>query len=365
MTNPLQPHYLTITFDRTIEIMRLLLIRLAIMAGLAGGLLVVRPAHAWWAPGHAVIARLAYRQMAPQTRTAVDTLLAQHPDYKNWLPELPADLPDTLRGEYVFAIASTWPDRIKDAKDTTVSVKFFNPGDARNPPPQPFPAQPALYPDLFTHENWHYCDIPINGDGQERLAPAIESVLTALPTCRGNVALAVLPASYRAYYLAWIAHLVGDIHQPLHTTERFSAAHPKGDAGGNTVRFPGNPDPNAPRNLHGFWDSLLGPAPDPTHYNRLKGGWGQIDATMEAVTRAEARLLHGFAPAVRDSTDEALWLREGVALAQQFVYTFGDPDQPQAAVPDAEYRRQAQEIAYQRAALAARRLARVCDTALR
>jgi hypothetical protein len=38
-------------------------------------------------------------------------------------------------------------------------------------------------------------------------------------------------AERRAVALAWLFHLVGDIHQPLHTTELFSVEYPNGDRG--------------------------------------------------------------------------------------------------------------------------------------
>src|SRR5205814_8107842 len=59
----------------------------------------------------------------------------------------------------------------------------------------------------------------------------------------------------KAVALAWLEHLVGDIHQPLHACSRFSPAYPKGDRGGNLfmVKYHGNIT-----NLHLFWDELLG-----------------------------------------------------------------------------------------------------------
>lgn len=332
-------------------------------------LLGARPAAAWWASGHAIIAMMAYREMKPATRTAIDGLLREHPDYKNWLTELPANVTDAQRGEYIFAIAATWPDRIKDARDTSVSVKFFNPGDKRNPPPQPYPAAPALYPDLQIHDTWHYLDIPISMDGKPRTPPAEESILTAIPTCRGNITVTFLPGSYRAYYLSWLAHLVGDIHQPLHATGRFTVNQAQGDAGGNGVRFQSDGSPSQPRNLHAFWDGLLGSGPDPNRYNTLQNGWTELNTTIDKITVAAPRLLAGFDPATRDNLDEMLWLRESYSVAQQFVYTFGAPESTPTSdgtvpQPDAEYRAIALRLAYQRAALAAYRLARVCDATL-
>lgn len=327
-----------------------------------------KPASAWWAPGHAVVAMMAYREMKPASRTAIDDILKQHPDYKNWLVELPANVTDAQRGEYIFAIASVWPDRIKDARDTSVSVKFFNPVDRRNPAPKPYPAAPAQYPDLQVHDTWHYLDIPINMDGKSRSLPAEESILTAIPTCRGNIAATPLPGSYRAYYLSWLAHLVGDIHQPLHATGRFAAGQAQGDAGGNGVRFKSDGSQAQPRNLHAYWDGLLGSGPDPNRYNTLQNGWTELNATIDKVQAATPRLLSGFDPATRDNLDEKYWLQESFTVAQQFVYTYADPNIPAGAdgtlpQPDADYRAQALRIAYQRVALAAHRLAGVCDAA--
>jgi len=322
-------------------------------------LMSIRPAAAWWAPGHAVIAMMAYRQMKPATRTAIDQILQQHPDYQNWQAELPAGVTDAQKGEYIFAIASTWPDRIKDSRDETVSVKFFYPSDKRAP--KPYPAAPALYPDLNVHDTWHYQDIPINADGKEHVLPEEESILTALPTCRGNAGATYLPESYRAYYLAWVAHLVGDIHQPLHATGRFSAAQPRGDAGGNGVKFTASG--SQPKDLHKYWDSLLGSGPDPVHYNTLKNYWTELNATIDTITAESPRLLAGFDPATRDNLDEHVWLHESFSAAQQFVYTFGDPDATSGSIPqpDDTYHTLAVRIAHQRAALAAHRLALVCD----
>jgi hypothetical protein len=325
----------------------------------------VQPARAWWASGHAVIAMMAYREMKPTTRTRIDDTLKQHPDYKNWLGELPANVTEAQRGEYIFAIASTWPDRIKDAKDATVSIKFFNPEDKRNPPPKPYPSNTAVYPELNAHGNWHYQDLPINMDGKERTPTSEESIMTAIPTCEGNIAASYLPGSYRAYYLSWLAHLVGDIHQPLHATGRHSAAQENGDAGGNSVRFKSDGTQAQPRNLHSYWDSLLGDGPDPKRYNTLQNGWAELNATITAINSESVRLLAGYDPATRNNLDEKLWQKESFSAAQQFVYTFGNPDASGGDLPqpDSEYHKIAVQISHQRAALAAHRLALICDNA--
>jgi hypothetical protein len=70
----------------------------------------------------------------------------------------------------------------------------------------------------------------------------------------------------KAYDLVWLEHLTGDIHQPLHGSERYFGG--VGDAGGNTVaikltpvmekEFEGTLSKSAPSELHAFWDDLPG-----------------------------------------------------------------------------------------------------------
>jgi hypothetical protein len=42
-------------------------------------------------------------------------------------------------------------------------------------------------------------------------------------------------AERRAIALAWLFHLLGDIHQLLHTAQLFTVDYPKGDRGGNEI----------------------------------------------------------------------------------------------------------------------------------
>jgi hypothetical protein len=71
----------------------------------------------------------------------------------------------------------------------------------------------------------------------------------------------------RAIALAWILHLVGDAHQPLHCVTLFSDKQPAGDAGGNfdwvSAYEPNlNPELRGTKEslveLHAFWDDQLG-----------------------------------------------------------------------------------------------------------
>ena len=58
--------------------------------------------------------------------------------------------------------------------------------------------------------------------------PAPVNILTAMAE-NESVAKNVSDGERKAIALAWLFHLVGDIHQPLHTAQLFSIEYPKGD----------------------------------------------------------------------------------------------------------------------------------------
>jgi hypothetical protein len=61
------------------------------------------------------------------------------------------------------------------------------------------------------------------------------------------------PPEHTAVTLAWVSHLVGDIHQPLHTSARVTATGPNGDQGGNLCKLA----ESARFSLHSFWDGII------------------------------------------------------------------------------------------------------------
>src|SRR5947208_1525758 len=66
------------------------------------------------------------------------------------------------------------------------------------------------------------------------------------------------PERTKAVALCWIFHLIGDVHQPLHTVALFTTAFPppEGDRGG--TRFSLRAREGASTiSLHTFWDDLI------------------------------------------------------------------------------------------------------------
>jgi S1/P1 Nuclease len=81
------------------------------------------------------------------------------------------------------------------------------------------------------------------------------NILTALAENESVVNNANDPER-KAIALAWLFHLVGDIHQPLHAVQLFSVNYPNGDRGGNQICVRVT-QAGQPMNLHSFWDGVI------------------------------------------------------------------------------------------------------------
>lgn len=62
------------------------------------------------------------------------------------------------------------------------------------------------------------------------------------------------PPLERAWALAWIMHIIGDIHQPMHVSDLFSEGYPAGNAAA-TLSYVDDPMSDAAVPLHLLWDS--------------------------------------------------------------------------------------------------------------
>jgi S1/P1 Nuclease len=69
----------------------------------------------------------------------------------------------------------------------------------------------------------------------------------------------------KAIALAWLFHLVGDIHQPLHTAQLFTVEYPEGDRGGNDICVRVT-QAGQPMDLHRFWDGVITSSSTLTRY---------------------------------------------------------------------------------------------------
>lgn len=178
---------------------------------------------AWGPEGHSIVAEIAQRRLSPAAASEVETILG--------------------KGHSLASIAS-WAD---DQRSTR--------------------------PDTY---NWHFVDIPLADDAYD---PATE----CKPDPKGDCAIAALTrlkqqlrcgdAAGKRDALRFAVHLVGDIHQPLHTVAE--------QRGGNDiavkVTFKGatcakNCDLDT--NFHAAWDQAL--------IQRTVWNWGAYVDKLEA-----------------------------------------------------------------------------------
>jgi hypothetical protein len=153
-------------------------------------------------------------------------------------------------------------------------------------------------------------------------------------------------------------HLVGDIHQPLHSSTLFSKQFPEGDRGGNMFAVKRG---SAPMNLHAYWNNALGGGTD----------LASLKAQVEGF-RVNPELNRGKVCGEKAEVTFSMWAHDSLELAEEVVYRKGalkgayqtgdySPDTP--ALP-ADYEAAAKQVAAKQIVLAGYRLANVLNEAL-
>ena len=120
------------------------------------------------------------------------------------------------------------------------------------------------------------------------------NVAQAVKHCQATLA-SDAPPSDKARAYCWLLHLVGDLHQPIHSTALFCERFPTGDRGGNSIPLVQGD------NLHSLWDNLLGRSHKPN------------DVKWEAAA---------LKPWKADTSgDVSAWITESHELAKSFAYS--------------------------------------------
>ncbi|MGA7410136.1 MAG: S1/P1 nuclease [Bryobacteraceae bacterium] len=295
---------------------------------------------AWFNGGHMTVAYIAYQNLTPGTRTRVDALLQLNPLYPAWTK----GISKKQMGLVAFLRAATWPDCIKDK---TCAPGYTSDG-GDTPAGGPTDEQNIGYSDKLMHKYWHFVDVPFSAGspGEPPKTPNAQTEIILLSNAIGTDE----SDDIKSYDVVWLEHLVGDVHQPLHATSRFTVNHPHGDAGGNFIAFCVKPCRDE---LHAYWDGLLGDTP-----------------TTAQVTKTGKKLLKGGKPAGADSVDPDAWVTESFGLAKTAVYVAPiiDDNNPSVTVsprPDAAYDANAIKIANAQVTLAGYRLAALLNTKLK
>jgi len=197
------------------------------------------PAFGWHDEGHKLTGYIAWQRMTPQTREAIIKILRSAPEDSNIAAFYPVFgiEPEDVRKMNYFVLMPTWADMVRER---SFPVRFQK----------------------YHHSNWHYEDTfwsEVNG--KVVILPAPEDggmAVTQLEDAEKTMRDPKATAADKAVAIAWMLHLTGDIHQPLHNSARVTKTEPKGDQGGNLFFLTPEGTPPAQRqNLHSFWDGIF------------------------------------------------------------------------------------------------------------
>jgi S1/P1 Nuclease len=114
----------------------------------------------------------------------------------------------------------------------------------------------------------------------------------------------------KAIALAWLFHLVGDIHQPLHTVQLFTSEYPKGDRGGNEICVRVT-QAGQPMDLHRFWDGVITSS---SNLTRLRNEATALRNRQEFRRSQLTELAN---------TDFETWAKESFEIATKIAYRNG------------------------------------------
>ncbi|MBA2648181.1 MAG: S1/P1 nuclease [Legionella sp.] len=284
---------------------------------------------AWNAIGHQLIAQIAYDHLNPEAKQQCDKLLAKACKQQDFKCKPKMILSGRMSHRYGLQISSHWT-KCKKKKpllsNCFVSISTW--------------LDVIKYKNNHHFDTLHYIDIPYSLDGSPLPDIDGQNALNGI-----YQALLILKSSKsseknKALHLKILIHIVGDIHQPLHTITAVSALHPKGDCGGNLFLLGKN---SIAPNLHAYWDR--------------GGGWLLKNNKPQILEKAhELEAAWSCGEDELGSTPEA-WIKKSHDLAMADSYALNP-----GSVPTMQYQMRAQNIIQKQIFFAGCRLAYLLNT---
>ena len=288
---------------------------------------IIIPVRAWDETGHKIVAYIAWQQMTTDVREKVIKILLTAPEdaqLSTFYMPYGSRTTDARKREF-FMFAAIWADVIKERSFDNRFKKYNN-------------------------GNWHYFDnLWMVKDGKveflkgpENGGKLMEKLTEFDKLIRGSAS-----NSEKAIAIAWLEHLIGDLHQPLHTTGRAFSADDKGDQGGNFFALtPKGTANDKADNLHRFWDGVIG-RNMPNTADACEADYidpiAQIIMKEYPYSKLQSRLADG---------KYEVWEKEGVDISTNEVYK----DVTRYEAPSDSYKKKALKIAEERLALAGYRM---------
>jgi hypothetical protein len=179
--------------------------------GLLLTLLLDVPAGAWNALGHKVVAEIAWRQLAPERRQEIVDTLRRHPrfdaDFIRRMPDDVLSADKSIQDRWLFQAAAYWPDVARGGPYDRPWWHFINLLLFVDP------ADEVLRPELTFNQSFEY---PPPGDLENM------NVVQAIAYAKETIANHSAAPADKALAYCRLFHLVGDIHQPLHSVSLVS-----------------------------------------------------------------------------------------------------------------------------------------------
>lgn len=299
------------------------------LAVLFAGILLLGtlPAFAWDETGHKITAYIAWQRMTPEAREKVMKILLSAPEDSqigSYYFPYGSRSAEARKREY-FMLMATWADIIRDRALNTRYTKYHK-------------------------GNWHYADTfwqwkdgkAVFIETAEDSGLASQKLSEFAQLIRGSA-----PDAEKAVAIVWLEHIIGDLHQPLHTSAKVNDSNPKGDQGGNLFFLTPKGTPREKQeNLHSYWDGIIG------RYS--PNAKDQCDADYIDPIAQEIIKLYPYEK-LRDKINPDkfdVWTKESLDIATSFVYK----DLKFFESPSDNYKKKAFEISQERLALAGYRM---------
>ncbi len=285
------------------------------------------PTFAWDETGHKITAYIAWQQMRPEVRERVVSILRSAPedsDISTFFISYGSRREESRKREFFMLLAS-WADIIRD-KSFDIRYKKYHHGD------------------------WHYSDTfwqwkggkAVIIDSDQSSGQAMQKIKEFDVVIRGKAT-----DEEKAVAIVWLEHLIGDIHQPLHTSAKVSDSNLKGDQGGNLFFLtPKGTSRDKQQNLHSYWDGIIGKAM-PNDNDQCDADY--IDPIARDIMRKYSyeMIKKGLKLEMFD-----LWAKESLDVATSDVYR----DIKFFELPSERYKQRTLETAEKRLAMAGYRM---------
>lgn len=224
------------------------------------------PVQAWGCTGHMLVAEIAQRHLSASSRAKANALSEAFAE-SGPFPRNPdmvqaACWPDDLKSWHQYAM-KPWhyvdipynPDNLTVLPSPFVGLAVEPSGEVAEASPSETgdkqrrarSQSPMAYvrPSPFFSYKW-FARVAEDGENGGNVVTSIRHMVVALKASK-------VPLYSLNFAFANLLHFVGDAHQPLHATTRYSRKYPNGDRGGNSVKVKVD---GVETNLHALWDNM-------------------------------------------------------------------------------------------------------------